>query len=133
MQWININDVFQLLIMTIRKQPFSDVLQNRCSSKFGNIHRKTPELKSLFNIFQFFSKTLGSYFQRFFNGCFSSACFMCLVDKDVLIKEKMLRNWTKWNEVASFLVNYFQHLFKVHRGCFWYWEIKVFSEITKKI
>ena len=58
---------------------------------------------------------------------------MCLEDKDVLKKEKMLRNWTKWNEVASFLVNYFQHLFKVHHGCFWYWEIKVFSEITKKI
>ena len=31
------------------KQPFSEVLQNRCSLKFGNIHRKIPVLESLFN------------------------------------------------------------------------------------
>ena len=31
------------------KQPFADVLQNRCSQKFGNIHRKTTVLESLFN------------------------------------------------------------------------------------
>ena len=28
---------------------FTDVLQNRCSKKFCNIHRKTPVLESLFN------------------------------------------------------------------------------------
>ena len=32
-----------------QKQPFADVLQNRCSIKFHNIHRKTPVLKSPFN------------------------------------------------------------------------------------
>ena len=31
------------------KQPFSDVLQNRCSSKFRNIHRKAPLLTPLSN------------------------------------------------------------------------------------
>ena len=32
-----------------QKQRFADVLQNRCSIKFHNIHRKTPVLKSPFN------------------------------------------------------------------------------------
>ena len=31
------------------KQPSADVLQNRCPSNFGNIHRKTPVLAPLFN------------------------------------------------------------------------------------
>ena len=35
----------------MQKQPFEDVLQNRCSSTFCNIHRKTPLLESLFNKF----------------------------------------------------------------------------------
>ena len=33
----------------VQKQPFADVFLNRCSSKFCNIQRKTPELDSLFN------------------------------------------------------------------------------------
>ena len=33
------------------KQPLKDVLQNRCSQKFCNIHRKTPVLESPFNKF----------------------------------------------------------------------------------
>ena len=32
-----------------QKQPFANVLQNRCSEEFHNIHRKTPMLESLFN------------------------------------------------------------------------------------
>ena len=32
-----------------QKQPFADVLQNRCSYKFRNIHMKTPVLEPLFN------------------------------------------------------------------------------------
>ena len=32
-----------------QKQPFADVIQNRCSQKFRKFHRKTPALKSLFN------------------------------------------------------------------------------------
>ena len=32
-----------------QKQPFADVLQNKYSQKFRNIHRKTIVLKSLFN------------------------------------------------------------------------------------
>ena len=32
-----------------QKQPFADDLQNRCSKRFCNIHRKTPVLESLFN------------------------------------------------------------------------------------
>ena len=31
------------------KQSFADFLQNRCSSKLRNIHKKTPVLESLFN------------------------------------------------------------------------------------
>ena len=31
------------------KQPLIDVLQNRCSKNFRNIHRKTPVLESHFN------------------------------------------------------------------------------------
>ena len=37
-----VNHYFQI-------QSFADVLQNRCSSEFCNIHRKTPMLESLFN------------------------------------------------------------------------------------
>ena len=33
----------------VKKQSFADSLQNRCSEKFRNIHRKTPVLESLFN------------------------------------------------------------------------------------
>ena len=36
-------------IKVVQKQPFADVLQNRCSGKFCKIHRKTPLLESLFN------------------------------------------------------------------------------------
>ena len=34
----------------IQKQPFGDVLQNRCSSEFHNIDKKTPVLVYLFLI-----------------------------------------------------------------------------------
>ena len=38
------------IFSTPKKQPFADVLQNRCPEKFRNIHRqaKTPVLESLF-------------------------------------------------------------------------------------
>ena len=36
-------------IKGVQKQPFPDVLQNRCSWKVFKIHRKTPMLESLFN------------------------------------------------------------------------------------
>ena len=32
----------------IQKQLFADVLQNRCSWKYRNIHRKTPVLEQLY-------------------------------------------------------------------------------------
>ena len=32
-----------------QNQSFADVLQNRCSKKLHNVHRKTPVLKYLFN------------------------------------------------------------------------------------
>ena len=32
----------------VQKQPFADVLENRCSKKFCNIHRKTPALEQLY-------------------------------------------------------------------------------------
>ena len=32
----------------VQKQPFADVLQNRCCRKFCKIHRETPMLESLF-------------------------------------------------------------------------------------
>ena len=36
-------------IKGVQKQPFADVLRNRCPSKFCKIHRTTPVLESLFN------------------------------------------------------------------------------------
>ena len=33
----------------VQKQPFADVLQNKCSEIFCKIHRKVPMLESLFN------------------------------------------------------------------------------------
>ena len=36
-------------IKSVQKQPFADVLQNRCSWKFCKIHSKTPMLESLFD------------------------------------------------------------------------------------
>ena len=36
-------------IKGVQKQLFADVLQNRCSSTFCQIHRKVPILESLFN------------------------------------------------------------------------------------
>ena len=36
-------------IMLMQRQSFADVLQNRCSLKFGKFHRKTPVLESLFH------------------------------------------------------------------------------------
>ena len=32
----------------VQKQPFADVLQNRCSRKFCKTHRERPMLESLF-------------------------------------------------------------------------------------
>ena len=37
------------ILLKLKKQPFVDVLQNRCSQKFRKFHRKTPVLESLFN------------------------------------------------------------------------------------
>ena len=47
----NINSV-ELKFSEIQKQLFTYVLQNRCSLKFRNVHRKTPALKSFFNKLQ---------------------------------------------------------------------------------
>ena len=91
-------------------------------------------INSLFSVFfNFFQRFQAAIFNNFLMAASVQPVLCVLKTKMFLKKKKMLRNWTKWNEVASFLVNYFQHLFKVHHGCFWYWEIKVFSEITKKI
>ena len=35
--------------LTLQKQSFADVLQNRCSLQFRKFHSKTPVLESLFN------------------------------------------------------------------------------------
>ena len=37
------------ICLAVQKQPFANFLQNWCSQKFRNIHRKTPVLESLFN------------------------------------------------------------------------------------
>ena len=42
----------QLLLQVTSEAPVRSVLQNRCSYKFRNIHRKTSVLESLFNKFQ---------------------------------------------------------------------------------
>ena len=56
---ISANDCFYTFIRTDhfhfhhfhyhQKQPFADVIQNRCSQKFRKFHRKTSALESLFN------------------------------------------------------------------------------------
>ena len=46
--WLNMRPHCHLPIY-MRKQPFTDVLQNRCPYKFCNNHRKRPVLESLFN------------------------------------------------------------------------------------
>ena len=90
-------------------------------------------INSLFSVFfNFFQRFQAAIFNNFLMAASVQPVLCVLKTKMFLKKKKMLRNWTKWNEVASFLVNYFQDLFKVHHGCFWYWEIKVFSEIKKK-
>ena len=46
-------------ISLFKNQSFTKVLQNRCSKKFCNFHRKTPVLESLFGkIAGFFYRTL---------------------------------------------------------------------------
>ena len=50
-------------IKGVQKQPFADVLQNRCPCKFCKIHRKTPVLESRF------SKVVG--LKRLHHKCFS--------------------------------------------------------------
>ena len=49
--WENIlfNSHVACYVILTFKQPFTDVLQNRCSWKFLNIHRKKPVLKPLFD------------------------------------------------------------------------------------
>ena len=37
------------LFINLQKQPFADVLQNRCFQRFSKIHRKILVLESLFN------------------------------------------------------------------------------------
>ena len=39
----------EIYLYHFQKQPYADVLQNRCYWKFRNIHRKTSVLASLFN------------------------------------------------------------------------------------
>ena len=53
-------------LKSLQKQPCADVLQNRCSLKFRNIHRKTSELESLFNKFA----TLNFIQRRLQHRCF---------------------------------------------------------------
>ena len=45
-------------LKSVPKQLYADVLQNRCSQKFRNIHRKTSVLESFFN------KATNSFFYR---------------------------------------------------------------------
>ena len=46
-------------IYLLKKQSFTNVLQNMRSKKFRNLHRKTPMLESLFNkVAGFFYRTL---------------------------------------------------------------------------
>ena len=50
-------------IKVVQKQPFADILRNRCPWKFCKIHRKTPVSESLFN------KVAGP--KRLYHKCFS--------------------------------------------------------------
>ena len=39
----------ELIDCSFEKRPFTDVLENKYSQKFRNIHREAPVLESLFN------------------------------------------------------------------------------------
>ena len=45
----DLKDVLTKQFPKMQKQPFANVLQNRCSYKFPSIHKKICVLKSLFN------------------------------------------------------------------------------------
>ena len=52
----------QMEVLTSQKQPFTDVLQNSCSWKFWNIHRKTPVLESLLKSYMWMLRNFKSSF-----------------------------------------------------------------------
>ena len=49
MSKINLSLPFTTQLLNLQKQPPGMFCKKRCSSKFCNIHRKTPVLESLFN------------------------------------------------------------------------------------
>ena len=49
---MNLSLEFMFQKLDFLKQPFADVLQNRCFQKFHNINRKKPVLEPLFNIIE---------------------------------------------------------------------------------
>ena len=61
--------VFGCSLFIIQKQPFADILQNRCFYKFRKFHRKRPVLQSHFNQV---ARLKASYFikKRHLHRCF---------------------------------------------------------------
>ena len=87
-------DVQYLLVtlwLEVQKQPFADVLQNRCSLKFHNICKKTPVLQL------FLTKLLTCRPVAYLKSNSSTGVFLCLFQN---FKENLF-----WKTSAS--------------GCFW--------------
>ena len=87
-------DVQYLLVtlwLEVQKQPFADVLQNRCSLKFHNICKKTPVLQL------FLTKLLTCRPVTYLKSNSSTGVFLCLFQS---FKENLF-----WKTSAS--------------GCFW--------------
>ena len=67
--------VFFCWTLNKQKQPFGDVLWNRCSLKFRAIHKKTPVLESLFNEF------VGLHVCNFMKKRLQHRCFLLNIAK----------------------------------------------------
>ena len=85
--------LFVVRISKIQKKSFADVLQNRCSWKFRNVHRKAPVLESLFN------KHAGlktcNFFKKRLKHVFS--CKICDIFKNTFFTEHI---WWQLLEIS---------------------------------
>ena len=96
-----------------KKQPFADVLQNRYSQKFRNIHRKTPVLESLFN------KVARLKAWNFIKKRLSHRCLPVNIAKFLIAAVFIERHWRlllyfrKWSKVALFRLYFSLNNFKV--------------------
>ena len=127
---------FLAIKLQIQKQPFADVLQNRCSCKFCNIHRETPVLESLF------SPNAGKYrpeklrIRTLFTQC--KKCYYERFAQNILHETDHLKNLKKQSDQltswkAKFLTDSTNFKSKRHRAFFFVLFFLVTMQIQPKI